>query len=605
MLHLAAVRAALGRHEEAVQLLLQTLTGENGMIGQLFALSSEEQRIRLLSASPSLDALLSIVVRHFANHEPTVRATFDQVLRRKGMSAEALAAQRDALLSGRYPHLAGPLDELRRLRARIAETALAGPGAEGPETHARWLAEWTVEQEEREIDLARAVPELKVEARLRAVDSAAVAAALPAGSALIEFVEYEPGESDDDLREPRLLAFVLTAGPDPTVRLVDIGAEEPIRRDFEAFRATITGSEPLRDFGRVKAPRTTDADAGPRLRSALFDPLLDVIGQRERMFLSPDGVLNRLPFEILPLDDGRRLIDAFTISYLSAGRDAIRFNAGAGMSSGSVVVADPDFDLAATTGSSDAQVATTSSPRAANAQVAPPAGETLRASGFRFSRLPGTRVEGERIAALLGATPLFGADAVESAIKHVHSPLVLHIATHGFFLPDRPEERDAAESAGRLAGGIENPMLRSGLALAGANTWLDARWLPSTAEDALLNGEDVSALDLTSTEMVVLSACDTGLGDVTAGEGVFGLRRAFVLAGARTLIMSLWKVPDQQTQELMTEFYHRILAGAPRAAALRAAQLAIKAVYPDPLYWGAFICQGEPGPLDAGSIHAV
>jgi CHAT domain-containing protein len=206
-------------------------------------------------------------------------------------------------------------------------------------------------------------------------------------------------------------------------------------------------------------------------------------------------------------------------------------------------------------------------------------------------------VEGERIARLLGATPLFADAAVESAIKHVRSPLVLHIATHGFFLPDRPVERAAAEPEGRLGGAIENPMLRSGLALAGANTWLDGGLLPSAAEDALLNGEDVSALDLTSTELVVLSACDTGLGDVTAGEGVFGLRRAFVLAGARTLIMSLWKVPDQQTQELMTEFYDRILAGAPRAAALRAAQLAIKAVHPDPLYWGAFICQGDPGPV--------
>jgi CHAT domain-containing protein len=329
----------------------------------------------------------------------------------------------------------------------------------------------------------------------------------------------------------------------------------------------------------------------------LFDPLLDAIGQCERIFLSPDGVLNRLPFEILPLDDGRRLIDAFTVSYLSAGRDAIRFDAGAGTPSGSLVVADPDFDLAAASGSSDAHVATTSAPRSANAQVAPPAGETLRASGVHFSRLPGTRVEGERIARLLGVTPLFGTDAVESAIKNVRSPLVLHIATHGFFLTDRPDEGAAAEPEGRLGGRIENPMLRSGLALAGANTWLDGGLLPSAAEDALLNGEDVSALDLISTELVVLSACDTGLGDVTAGEGVFGLRRAFVLAGARTLIMSLWKVPDQQTQELMAEFYDRILAGAPRAAALRAAQLAIKAVHPDPLYWGAFICQGDPGPV--------
>jgi len=106
----------------------------------------------------------------------------------------------------------------------------------------------------------------------------------------------------------------------------------------------------------------------------------------------------------------------------------------------------------------------------------------------------------------------------------------------------------------------------------------------------------VSGLDLLATELVVLSACETGLGDVRAGEGVFGLRRTFVLAGAKTLVMSLWKVPDQQTQELMVDFYQRILAGIPRAAALRDAQLAMKEKYPDPLYWGSFIYQGDPAP---------
>ena len=140
-------------------------------------------------------------------------------------------------------------------------------------------------------------------------------------------------------------------------------------------------------------------------------------------------------------------------------------------------------------------------------------------------------------------------------------------------------------------------MLRSGLALAGANTWLKAGHPPEEAEDGLLTAEDVTGLDLLATELVVLSACETGLGQVHVGEGVFGLRRAFVLAGARTLVMSLWKVPDEPTRELMEDFYGRLLAGEGRAEALRQAQLAMKAKYPDPFYWGAFICQGDPSPL--------
>jgi CHAT domain-containing protein len=258
------------------------------------------------------------------------------------------------------------------------------------------------------------------------------------------------------------------------------------------------------------------------------------------------------------------------------------------------VVADPDFDAGASAG-----------------PAAPPPGRRSRDLGpgaLHFPRLPGTRAEGERVAGRLEVRPWLGADALEGRLKGAGAPRVLHLATHGFFLSD--QDRDpAAEGAwvagaglGRLAGlGLENPLLRSGLALAGANTWLRRDQPPQEAEDGLLTAEDVSGMDLSGTELVVLSACETGLGQVHVGEGVFGLRRAFVLAGARTLVMSLWKVPDQQTQELMDDFYERVLAGQPVAEALRGAQLALKDREPDPHAWGAFVCLGDPGPLAHGT----
>ena len=139
---------------------------------------------------------------------------------------------------------------------------------------------------------------------------------------------------------------------------------------------------------------------------------------------------------------------------------------------------------------------------------------------------------------------------------------------------------------------MESPLLRSFLVLAGANSWLKGGSLPTEAEDGLLTAEDVSGLDLLDTDLVVLSACETGLGEIHTGEGVFGLRRAFVLAGAKTLVMSLWKVPDEETQDLIEDFYRRILAGQGRADALREAQLALKAKYPDPLYSGRISLAG-------------
>jgi CHAT domain-containing protein len=208
---------------------------------------------------------------------------------------------------------------------------------------------------------------------------------------------------------------------------------------------------------------------------------------------------------------------------------------------------------------------------------------------------------------MLGVVPWLGGDALEGRLKErCCSPRILHLATHGFFLRDQPhqpnrERRDlGALGAGRLEGALpENPLLRAGLALAGANTWLRNRPVPAEAEDGLLTAEDVTGLDLFDTELAVLSACETGMGEVQIGEGVFGLQRAFVLAGVRTLVMSLWSVPDEATRELMENFYRRILAGEPRADALQAAQNDLRRTYPEPYFWGAFVCLGNPGPLAA------
>ncbi len=207
---------------------------------------------------------------------------------------------------------------------------------------------------------------------------------------------------------------------------------------------------------------------------------------------------------------------------------------------------------------------------------------------------------------------MLGSNALERRIKNFRSPYVLHIATHGFFLPYKSQTGNAARLSSvamtiqdNLASLclVDNPLLRSGLALAGANTCLYSIPVPDNAEDGLLTAEDVSSMDLSQTELVVLSACDTGLGESQFGEGVMGLRRAFIVAGAKTLVMSLWKVPDEATATLMTTFYHLLFAGVPRAEALRQSQRQVKELYPDPFYWGAFICQGEPGPLRLSNLH--
>lgn len=148
-----------------------------------------------------------------------------------------------------------------------------------------------------------------------------------------------------------------------------------------------------------------------------------------------------------------------------------------------------------------------------------------------------------------------GDAALKGRLKAVRSPRIIHLATHGFYLADRPDDDLDANAKSRFqsvrqeaggawsVAGLENPLLRSGLALAAVNTWLKDRPFPADAEDGILTAEDVTGIDLEDTHLVVLSACETGMGEARSGEGVFGLRRAFVLAGAKTLLLSLWKCP--------------------------------------------------------------
>lgn len=224
------------------------------------------------------------------------------------------------------------------------------------------------------------------------------------------------------------------------------------------------------------------------------------------------------------------------------------------------------------------------------------------ASRYGFTdlpELPGTKKETEDIAAVFKAkkwdTNLYlSNDATEEQVKKLVSPTILHIATHGFFLPneDLGDEKVLGFEANQSK---QNPLLRSGLMMAGAAAYAKDSSI-SKKEDGILNAYEASLLNLQNTELVTLSACETGLGELSSGQGVYGLQRAFLTAGAKSILMSLWVVDDNATQELMTEFYKDWLNNYTlnnKRASLRKAQLAIKAKYPNPYYWGAFVMIGK------------
>jgi CHAT domain-containing protein len=222
-------------------------------------------------------------------------------------------------------------------------------------------------------------------------------------------------------------------------------------------------------------------------------------------------------------------------------------------------------------------------------------------AGTSWVPLPGTRREAETLRGLFpGAQVFIGPEATKERLLHVAAPSILHVATHGFFLEDADGPAGSrgrglgvtgSTGAGARAAAV-NPLLRSGLVLAGAR---------STEESALVTALELAGVDLWGTQLVVLSACDTGRGDVKLGQGVYGLRRAFATAGAETVVMSLWKVDDETTHALMERYYGNLVAGQGRTAALRAAMQAVRESHPHPYFWAPFISSGNDAPLALGS----
>lgn len=219
-----------------------------------------------------------------------------------------------------------------------------------------------------------------------------------------------------------------------------------------------------------------------------------------------------------------------------------------------------------------------------------------------FNYLEGTKKEVEQLTLTFKQAgwkvdTLVGKAALEDKIKALdNKPQILHLATHGFFFP-KPRDKERQQAVWLSSGNVfqeriryhQHPLYRSGLALSGANhTWMGGE-PPENTEDGILTAYEVSMLDLYGTELVVLSACETGRGEASNTEGIYGLQRAFKQAGVQKLMVSLWKVPDEQTQELMGHFYQYYLLGKPIHEALEAAKATLQKKYPNPYYWAAFI----------------
>jgi len=570
----------------------------DGIVRQMMSVMSERQRMTFfLSTSDYTEMFASCVLQHLKDNPRATQLLTNILLRNKALGAEVFAQQRTSILAGRRPDLASKLERLKQLRTRIAEAELTRPGR----THRpnEVLRKWEVESESLEKMLSRQMgnlwsnyPDINVEA---------VSRILPKGSALIELFcgRHYDLEEDRFRDEQRYCGLVLRSGEPNVVSMVDLGEAAIIDQliiDYQAFLSR--DSKEARHLGETST--SEGADTGPELSKQLFAPFENYLNDVKHIFLCPAGNLVRQSFEVLLDSSGEYLIDRYEFTYLSSGRELLHpWTGDPQRAAPPLVMAHPNYDLA---GDGDGSANTTEE----TAKPKPHSRDLSKSR--RFDPLDGTLEEGVEVATALGVKALLNDDALEGSVKDKVSPRILHIATHGVFLEDIPLhdaegriEGDAGRSNLARLSTYENPLLRSFLAMAGANTFLDGRVLPPKAEDGILNAVDVSGLDLIDTELVVLSACSTGVGVERFGEGVIGLRRAFAIAGAKSLVMSLWNVPDEETRLLMGRFYEELKApgSSPSRALLVARRELKKAGVISPYTWGAFICQGDVPIIDA------
>ncbi|MEM8806568.1 MAG: tetratricopeptide repeat protein, partial [Cyanobacteria bacterium P01_G01_bin.38] len=573
--NLALLYQAQGNTEKVLPLLSKQLSIEETNFAQMLSVGSDARKQAYANTlQGSTFTILSFAQQSPQSSELT-RLAFETLLRRKGRVLDALTDSNQRLRQNLSDQDQSLFDQLQTQRGQLATLLYTPPEQGMTDSYRTDVASLKQQINTLENTLAQRSAEFRVE--VEPVTIEAVQAQIPQETALVELVQYTPYDFEtDSWQPPRYAAYVLSAQGE--VRTIDLGEAAIIDGKVAELRQAL-----LEPHLEVK-PVARELDA------LLMQPIRAELGEAKHLLLSPDGQLNLLPFAALVDENNQYLIETYQITYLTSGRDLLRFQLSEPSQQPPMVMADPDYDKADTT--------VAAAPSEANNQ------RSIDASNLTFTDLPGTAAEADAIAPMLSnPTLLLKAEATENALKQVQRPSILHVATHGFFLQNLPQvpPPDLDAPRGFLNGEPaqpqvpqENPLLRSGLALAGANP------RQSDQEDGILTALEAAGLDLRGTQLVVLSACETGVGQVANGEGVYGLRRSLVMAGAESQLISLWIVDDTGTKDLMIDYYERLLSGQGRSEALRQTQLAMlnSETYQHPFFWAAFISSGDWSSLE-------
>ncbi|MBW3598905.1 MAG: CHAT domain-containing protein, partial [Planctomycetes bacterium] len=548
--------------------------------GALTGLSQPEQ-LQFLAEERSRLMDAGAMTRLHSDESELVRAALEWTLNDKGLVQQTLAERllqaRDAHL---HPELAGVLSELNDVRRRLAALATAGD-----EKQSLWR-ELLAKENELQRQLGRTSRHAHRDVAW--ISLAEVRNSLPEESVLVQIVRLDraqPAVSFFGARpeaDPHYIAWTLRKS-DSRVRFFDLGPADQIEAALAEVREGISDATgQIQQRGEPEAERSLQEKLA-QLSHRILQPLEAELADSRRLVLSPDGALWLAPWAALPRSDGRYLVESHSIRYITGVRGSAP---DAGAANGApVIMADPDFDLSG-------QEVESSLRAIYRGRSLPGIPETRSFATLsdlgRVARLPATAAEAKAITPSLqryaGHPPIVYERqyALESVFRRLRQPRALVLSTHGFFLENGDED---------------DPLLRCGLLLAGCNQRGKAK--SAAGEEGILTGLEIVSADLRGTELVVLSACETGLGQVHSGEGVAGLRQAFQLAGAKRVVSTLWQIPDLESARLMADFFETLAQGQDQADALAEAQRTRIRARRDrheaahPIFWAAYTVTGN------------
>lgn len=602
---LASVRVALGDPADADELFDRARRiARRHVAGVVPSLTIDEQIqfIRVRDAD-EFHRALTFAIAHPANGELAERSA-GWVANGKAVAQEATGLREKLTRASARDKRHESLSQLQRIRAELADLSYRSEATK--DTAESSAKRRSLREEER-----RLVHEIGGRLALLSredpwVGQDEVRSGIAARSALIDIIRFKVFDfamqsQDKAWQSERYAAWVVPPPGKGSTQVVDLGDASTIDLAVasyrEAVRAAIGGGGVIAAAGELQAEDAL-RETAVALSERVLWPILEGIQaagcdeELDELLISPDGELWLVPWAALPLSDGRYVVEQYSVNTLTSARDLVHKQEAQSRVNPPLIFADPLFEL-----SKEAlakAVSEADGSRNADAEdMATNGGAAMRSASEigRVSRLPGTLNEARRVASslerLTRQKPLtfLQARAIEERVKQAGSPEVLHFATHGFALPDqhvsagRFQLKLPANLGGRpgqgheatIEGRLEDPLLRCGILLTGCNLVEADR--PQGVEDGCLTGKEIVGLELRGTGLVVLSACDTGTGRIQYGEGVAGLRQAFLLAGADAVLATLWQVPDAPTADLVAGFFDHLAAGKSKASALRLAQL--------------------------------